>query len=87
MSDSRVNIPIRIGWTMLIRVEKSSWASRSRRTIIMIVALINIMAKTIADQALRSIAGKLMWWWEGTFTTMTALPASATSSTIKRRWS
>ena len=84
MSGSGVNISVGIDWTIPIRVEKSSWASR---IIIMIVALVSIMAKMIVDQALRSTPGKLMWWWEGTSTTMTALLALAMSTTMERRWS
>ena len=82
MSGSRV-IPVGIDWTIHISVEKNSWANR---IIIMIVALISIMAKMIADLALRSATDRLMWWWEGTSTTITALLALATSSTMKRRW-
>ena len=52
-----VNIPVGIDWTIPIRVKKSSWA---RRIIITIVALVSIMAKTIADLALRSATGGLM---------------------------
>jgi len=52
MSGPRVNIPVGIDWTISIRVEESSWASRRRKIIITIVALVSIVAKTIADLAL-----------------------------------
>ena len=84
MSGSIVDTLVGVGWTIPIRVEKSSWASRRRMIIITIVALVSIMSKTIADLGLRSATGGLMWWWEGT--TTTALPALATSAATKR-WS
>ena len=83
MSGSEVNIPVGIDSSIPIRVEKSSWANR---IIITIVALVSIMATTIANLALRSVTGGLMWWWEGTSMTMTALPASVTSTITERRW-
>ena len=58
MSGSGVNIPVGIDWTIPIRMEKSSWASR---IIIMIVAFVSIMAKMIADLAMRSATSGLMW--------------------------
>ena len=85
MSGSGVNIPVGIDWIISIKVEKSIWASRRRKIVITIVALVSIMAKTIADLALRSATGGLMWWWEGTYTTATALPAYAMSTTMERR--
>jgi len=49
MSASRVDIPVRVGWIILRRVEKSSWSSQRRRIVITIVALVGIVAKAIAD--------------------------------------
>ena len=87
MSGSRVNIPVGISLTILIRVEKSSWASLKKRIIIKIRLLVSIMAKMITDLALRSDTCGLMWWWEGMSTTTISLPSSAMSATTKISWS
>ena len=57
MSGSGVNILVGIDWIILIKVEKSSQASR---IIITIIVLVSIMTKMIADLALANSG--LMWW-------------------------